>query len=103
MIWIPGNVMSSHDGDNHQEYGCGSHSLPVPAHDAISRGCRPERRSDALERLQEVARFDAKSPSLPFERHAAPAPGKRPVTEMAARFADAEYERLEAVRRPQSA
>jgi hypothetical protein len=55
---------------------------------------------DARERLQHVARFDAKTPSLPFDAtdvSARPPPNQQAI-DMAARFVDSYYAQLESIR-----
>jgi hypothetical protein len=75
--------------------------LPARGFSKILEWCRPDRPAEALERLHDVARFDAKTPSLTFEEKSSATPSER-VRDMAERFADTHYDRLEAVRRLQS-
>jgi hypothetical protein len=71
--------------------------LPERAISHVIEWCRPADR--ALERLHTVAQFDAKTPSLLYDACASvnPAPSRR-AREMAARFIEPHYARLEATR-----
>ena len=74
--------------------------LPSAAASQVLAWCGLAGSDDAAERLREVARYDAKTPSLPFDAtdvSTRPHPNQRAV-DMAARFVDPYYARLESMR-----
>jgi hypothetical protein len=74
--------------------------LPSAAASQVLAWCGLARSDDAGERLQRVARFDAKTPSLPFDASdvsTRPPPNQRAI-DLAARFVDPYYAQLESIR-----
>jgi hypothetical protein len=74
--------------------------LPSAASSQVLAWCGLTGSGDARERLQRVARFDAKTPSLPFDAtdvSARPPPNQQAI-DMAARFVDSYYAQLESIR-----
>ena len=74
--------------------------LPEAAISQVLEWCALTESSDARERLSQVARFDAKTPCLPFDTAAVstrtlPSPQ---AVETAARFVDSHYAQLESIR-----
>jgi hypothetical protein len=74
--------------------------LPSAASSQVLAWCGLTGSEDARERLEHVARFDAKTPSLPYdasEVSTRPPPSRRAI-DMAARFVDPYYAQLESIR-----
>jgi hypothetical protein len=72
--------------------------LPSRGYAEVLKWCAPDRPAEALERLHDVARVDAKTPSLPYE--ATPSKTENQLVEqMVGRFTHASYQRLEDVSR----
>jgi hypothetical protein len=74
--------------------------LPAAASSQVLAWCGLTGSGDARERLQHVARFDAKTPSLPYDAtdvSTRPPPSQRAI-DMAARFVDPYYAELESIR-----